>query len=125
MRVHFDNLLRLAQADRPLGRAVAAGSLPPEMQQLWNRMENQGAEDTARWPPRPRTDSTDNNGVQTATDRHRRGARGEVRPGEGGSRSRVGSVGRQFPPVRRAVLWVTIVVFAGVLALIRACSSYS
>ena len=40
VRVHFDNLLRLAHADRPLGRAVAAGSIPPEMQQLWNRMEN-------------------------------------------------------------------------------------
>ena len=44
VRVHFDNLLRLAHADRPLGRAVAAGSLPPEIQQLWNRMENHGVE---------------------------------------------------------------------------------
>ena len=44
VRIHFDNLLRLAQADRPVRRAVAAGSMPPEMQQLWNRMENSGVE---------------------------------------------------------------------------------
>ena len=44
VRVHFDNLLRLAAADRPLARAVAAGSVPPEMQQLWNRMENGGVD---------------------------------------------------------------------------------
>ena len=44
VRIHFDNLLRLAHADRPLTKAVAAGSVPPEMQQLWNRMENSGVE---------------------------------------------------------------------------------
>ena len=44
VRIHFDNLLRLAQADRPVRRVVAAGSIPPEMQQLWNRMENSGVE---------------------------------------------------------------------------------
>ena len=44
IRVHFDNLLRLAHADRPLEAAVAAGSVPPEMRQLWNRLENQGVE---------------------------------------------------------------------------------
>lgn len=42
--IHFDNVLRLAQADRTVRRAVAAGSIPPEMQQLWNRMENSGVE---------------------------------------------------------------------------------
>ena len=42
VRIHFDNLLRLAHADRPLQAAVAAGSVPPEMRQLWNRLENQG-----------------------------------------------------------------------------------
>ena len=42
VRIHFDNLLHLAHADRPLAKAVAAGSVPPEMQQLWNRMENRG-----------------------------------------------------------------------------------
>ena len=44
VRIHFDNLLRLAHADRPLAKAVAAGSVPPEMRQLWNRMENHGVQ---------------------------------------------------------------------------------
>ena len=44
IRIHFENLLRLAEAGRPLARAVAAGSVPPEMQQLWNRMENRGVQ---------------------------------------------------------------------------------
>ncbi len=44
VRVHFDNLLRLAHADRPMERAYAAGSVPPEMRQLWNRLANQGVE---------------------------------------------------------------------------------
>ena len=42
VRIHFENLLRLAHADRPMERAVAAGSVPPEMRQLWNRMEGRG-----------------------------------------------------------------------------------
>ena len=44
VRIHFDNLLRLAHADQPLAKAVAAGSVPPEMRQLWNRMESAGVE---------------------------------------------------------------------------------
>ena len=44
VRIHFDNMLRLAHADRPLTRALAAGSVPPEMLQLWNRLENRGVE---------------------------------------------------------------------------------
>ena len=44
VRIHFDNLLRLAHADRPVEKALAAGSVPPEMRQLWNRMENRGVE---------------------------------------------------------------------------------
>ena len=44
VRIHFENLLRLAEAGRPLAKAVAAGSIPPEMQQLWNRMENRGVQ---------------------------------------------------------------------------------
>ena len=44
VRIHFDNLLRLAHADRRLQKAVAAGSVPPEMRQLWNRMERTGVE---------------------------------------------------------------------------------
>ncbi len=44
VRVHFDHMLRLAHADRPLKKALAAGSVPPEMRQLWNRMESRGVE---------------------------------------------------------------------------------
>ena len=44
VRIHFENLLRLAEAGRPLAKAVAAGSVPPEMRQLWNRMENRGVD---------------------------------------------------------------------------------
>ncbi len=42
VRIHFENMLRLAHADRPLEKAVAVGSVPPEMRQLWNRMEAKG-----------------------------------------------------------------------------------
>ena len=44
VRVNFSNMLRLAHADRPVERAYAAGSVPPEMRQLWNRLEAQGVE---------------------------------------------------------------------------------
>ena len=44
IRAHFDNMLRLAHADRPIERALAVGSVPPEMRQLWNRMESNGIE---------------------------------------------------------------------------------
>lgn len=44
VRIHFENLFRLAQADRKLEKAYAAGSIPPEMNQLWNRLENQDVE---------------------------------------------------------------------------------
>ena len=44
VRIHFENMLRLAHADRPVQKALAAGSVPPEMLQLWNRMEGRGVE---------------------------------------------------------------------------------
>lgn len=44
VRIHFDPMLSLAHADRPLKKALAAGSVPPEMRQLWNRMESKGVE---------------------------------------------------------------------------------
>ena len=44
MRINFDALLQLVQAERPLKHAVAAGSVPPEMRHLWNRLENMGVE---------------------------------------------------------------------------------
>ena len=42
VRISFENLLRLAHADREMERALAAGSVPPEMRQLWNRIEGLG-----------------------------------------------------------------------------------
>ena len=42
VRIQFENLLRLAHADRDMERAIAAGSVPPEMRQLWNRIESLG-----------------------------------------------------------------------------------
>ena len=44
VRINFANMLRLAHADRPVEKARAAGSVPPEMRQLWNRLESQGVE---------------------------------------------------------------------------------
>jgi len=44
VRIHFENMFRLAHADRPVQKALAAGSVPPEMRQLWNRMEGRGME---------------------------------------------------------------------------------
>lgn len=44
VRIHFDNLLKLALAGRNLKSALAAGSIPPDLQNLWNRMENLGIE---------------------------------------------------------------------------------
>ena len=44
VRIHFDNMLLLAQAGRPMEKAVAAGSVPPELRQLWNRLENRGVD---------------------------------------------------------------------------------
>ena len=44
VRIHFDNLLQLAHAGRTLQKGFAAGSVPPEMRSLWNRMESKGVE---------------------------------------------------------------------------------
>ena len=44
VRINFDAMYQLAHADRTAGRAVAAGSVPPEMRQLWNRLEAAGAQ---------------------------------------------------------------------------------
>ena len=40
VRMNFENLLRLAHADRPLAQAVAAGSIPPALINLWNRLSD-------------------------------------------------------------------------------------
>ena len=42
VRVDFRNLLELARAGRDIERAIAVGSIPPELRHVWNRMENEG-----------------------------------------------------------------------------------
>ena len=44
VRINFENLLRLAHADRPLTKAVAAGSIPPALANLWNNLHRAGVE---------------------------------------------------------------------------------
>ena len=44
VRIHFRNLLALAYASRPIERAIAVGSIPPELRQVWNRLENEDVE---------------------------------------------------------------------------------
>lgn len=42
VRIHFRNLLELARRGRPTEKAVAVGSIPPELRQAWNRLEQEG-----------------------------------------------------------------------------------
>ena len=42
VRVNFENIRRLADAGRPVEKAFLAGSVPPELRQLWNRLEADG-----------------------------------------------------------------------------------
>ncbi len=42
VRIQFDNLLRLALADRSLEYAIAVGSVPPPLRHVWNRLEQAG-----------------------------------------------------------------------------------
>lgn len=42
VRVSFENILRLAHADRAVAEAIAVGSIPPEMRHVWNRLEKSG-----------------------------------------------------------------------------------
>lgn len=44
IRIDFERMMQLAHADRSVRRAIAAGSVPPELRQLWYRLENAGAE---------------------------------------------------------------------------------
>ena len=44
VRIHCKTMLRLAHADRPVERALAAGSVPPEMRALWNRLSAEGVQ---------------------------------------------------------------------------------
>ncbi|MGR3914302.1 MAG: NYN domain-containing protein [Gammaproteobacteria bacterium] len=42
VRIHFHSLVKLAHADRPMHRAVAVGSIPPQLRHVWNQLEAQG-----------------------------------------------------------------------------------
>ncbi len=42
VRIHFRNLLQLAHGERDIERAIAVGSVPPELRHVWNRLENEG-----------------------------------------------------------------------------------
>ena len=42
VRINFEAMLHLAHADRPVEKALAVGSVPPEMRALWNRLESKG-----------------------------------------------------------------------------------
>ena len=42
VRIHFRNLLQLAHGTRAIERAIAVGSVPPELRHVWNRLENEG-----------------------------------------------------------------------------------
>ena len=44
VRLQFQKLLRLAHADRPVARAYAVGSVPPELRAVWNSLEGTGVE---------------------------------------------------------------------------------
>ena len=43
VRIDFRNMLELARAGRPFRSAFAAGSVPPEMRHVWNRLEDEGS----------------------------------------------------------------------------------
>ncbi len=43
-RMHFPNLLSLARANRDIGKAYTVGSVPPELQEVWTRMKQEGVE---------------------------------------------------------------------------------
>ncbi len=42
VRMQFDNLLRLASADRTVASAIAVGSVPPALRHVWNKLEQVG-----------------------------------------------------------------------------------
>ncbi|MBF0486979.1 MAG: NYN domain-containing protein [Nitrospirae bacterium] len=44
LRLQFDNILKLARAGRDIEYAVAVGSVPPELRQVWYELERCGIE---------------------------------------------------------------------------------
>ena len=41
VRVDFENMFRLAHGDRPVAKALAVGSIPPPLRQVWDRLRRQ------------------------------------------------------------------------------------
>lgn len=44
VRMHFRNLVGLGARGRDIERALAVGSIPPELRHVWNRLENEGVQ---------------------------------------------------------------------------------
>jgi hypothetical protein len=44
VRIHFDNMFSLARAGREIEAAVCVGSVPPELEAVWDRLERAGVE---------------------------------------------------------------------------------
>ena len=42
LRIDFRHMLTIAHENRPVARAVAAGSVPPEMKAVWQQLEREG-----------------------------------------------------------------------------------
>src|SRR5579871_105762 len=42
VRIHFDNLFKLAVAEREVVNAVCVGSVPPQLATVWDRLERAG-----------------------------------------------------------------------------------
>ena len=44
IRIHFGNLYKLARAGRDVASAVCVGSVPPELEHVWNNLRSTGVE---------------------------------------------------------------------------------
>lgn len=44
IRIHFDNLFHLAHFDRRVERGICVGSVPPELQSVWDRLRKSGVD---------------------------------------------------------------------------------
>ncbi|MCI0380484.1 MAG: NYN domain-containing protein [Gemmataceae bacterium] len=44
IRIEFDNMLKLARAGREIDRALCVGSVPPELEHVWERLRSTGVE---------------------------------------------------------------------------------
>ncbi len=42
LRVNFENMYRLAHADRAVAKALATGSVPPQLRRLWSNLRSKG-----------------------------------------------------------------------------------